>query len=159
MIRRAMIACIVVIASVQSVSAWGERGHVLINRLAVQSLPLDGPVFLKDQEEWIAQTGPLPDRWRLSTEPFVKLVEDPNHHWWRESFSFLKEIPRSRYEFVLALNEEYRRHQGAYPHPFLAPPVFAGTLPYEAGGSGRPIFGSADAHRPRSFTRGAHLST
>ena len=35
--------------------AWGPRGHQSANRAAVKSLPADGPVFLKEHEEWIDQ--------------------------------------------------------------------------------------------------------
>ncbi len=93
---RGIVAAIVFALWCTPVQGWGERGHVLINRLAVQLLPDDGPVFLKAHEEWIAHPGPVPDRWRAAAEPFVKIMEDANHHWYRETFSFLKVIPRSR---------------------------------------------------------------
>jgi hypothetical protein len=125
---------VVVVAVVPlRLGAWGSRGHVVINRVAVQALPDDGPVFLKAREEWIAQTGPLPDNWRDPAEPFVKIVEDPNHHWYKEAFAFLKTIPRSRYEFVIALHEQYLRvGDNLSGERLMLPNIFAGTLPYEA---------------------------
>src|SRR5271166_4181739 len=53
--------------------AWGVRGHETANRAAVQSIPDDGPVFLRNYVDWIAQTGPLPDSWRGNSEPYSKL--------------------------------------------------------------------------------------
>ncbi len=41
--------------------AWGPRGHQSANLAAIRTLPADGPVFLKEYEDWIAKTGPLPD--------------------------------------------------------------------------------------------------
>lgn len=113
--------------------AWGVRGHQAANRAAVRSIPSDGPVFLREYEDWIAKTGPLPDSWRGVSEPYSKLFEDPNHGWFKEQFSFLKEIPRSRYEFVLRLYDEYLRIKDKDPDRAALTNVrWTGTLPYAA---------------------------
>src|ERR1051325_3409902 len=112
---------------------WGVRGHVSANRAAVQALPSDGPVFLKAQEDWIAKTGPVPDSWRGNSEPYSKIFEDPNHGWFKEQFAFLKEIPRSRYEFVLRLYDEYLRIKDRDAERASQINVrWTGTLPYAA---------------------------
>lgn len=114
-------------------SAWGLRGHQAINRSAVRALPADGPVFLKAHEEWIAYLSIIPDTWRRPSEPFAKMLEDPNHGWFREQFLFLKTIPRSRYEFVLALYDEHKRLLAADPEAAGRTNVrWTGTLPYAA---------------------------
>ena len=113
--------------------AWGARGHQAANRAAVKSIPPDGPVFLKEYEDWIAKTGPLPDSWRGVSEPYSKIFEDPNHGWFKEQFSFLTVIPRSRYEFVLALYDEYLRIKDKDPDRAALTNVrWTGTLPYAA---------------------------
>ncbi len=112
---------------------WGERGHQTVNHAAVQTLPDDGPVFLKIHEEWIAVKGRVPDTWRTLNEPFVKILEDPNHGWFKEQFAFMKEIPRSRYEFVLALYDEYLHLKDKDPERARLTNVrWTGTLPYAA---------------------------
>jgi len=112
---------------------WGPRGHQASNRAAVDGIPSDGPVFLANYREWIAQTGPLPDSWRGASEPYSKLFEDPNHGWFKEQFSFMKAIPRSRYEFVLALYDEYLRIKAIDPERAKLTNVrWTGTLPYAA---------------------------
>jgi hypothetical protein len=112
---------------------WGGRAHGIINRVAVRMLPEDGPAFLKAYEEWIAQRAGVPDTWRQISEPFLKIEEDPNHGWFREQFSFLKEIPRSRYEFVLAVYDEYLRIKDKDPaRARLTNVRWTGTLPYAA---------------------------
>ena len=58
-------------------------------------------MFLKAHEDWIAYLSVIPDTWRRPSEPFIKMLEDPNHGWFKEQFAFMTEIPRSRYEFVL----------------------------------------------------------
>ena len=114
-------------------SAWGVRGHQAANRAAIRSIPADGPIFLRSYEEWIVKTGPLPDSWRGVSEPYSKIFEDPNHGWFQEQFSFMTVIPRSRYEFVLRLYDEYLRIRDKDPERAALTNVrWTGTLPYAA---------------------------
>lgn len=113
--------------------AWGVRAHTWINRVAVQTIPDDGPTFLKAHEEWIGYLSVVPDSWRRPSEPFVKILEDPNHGWFREQFAFMREIPRSRYEFVLQLADEQQRLAAkGDPAAALTNARWTGTLPYAA---------------------------
>ncbi len=125
----ALLVCGVAILA----GGWGPRGHQNANRAAVRALPADGPVFLKEYEDWIASTGPVPDSWRGSGEPYSKIFEDPNHGWFKEQFAFLTAIPRSRYEFVLRLYDEYLRIREKDPERAALTNVrWTGTLPYAA---------------------------
>src|SRR5262245_31883680 len=112
---------------------WGARGHGVANRVAVDTIPADGPVFLKEYREWIAHVGPVPDSWRGSAEPYSKIFEDPNHGWFKEQFAFMTTIPRSRYEFVLRLYDEFLRIREKEPDRAALTNVrWTGTLPYAA---------------------------
>jgi hypothetical protein len=93
----------------QSALAWGHQAHDAIDRAALAAIPADGPVFLRDQADFIATSSTIPDDWRSQTEPFGKMEEDPNHGWFRETFAFMTVIPRSRWEFLLALYRENQR--------------------------------------------------
>src|SRR5690606_136778 len=53
-----------VLAASTTGSAWGVRAHTWINRVAVRTIPDDGPVFLKAHEDWIAYLSTIPDTWR-----------------------------------------------------------------------------------------------
>jgi hypothetical protein len=113
--------------------AWGERGHMMANRAAVDSIPENGPVFLREFKEWIGRTGPLPDAWRGVSEPYSKIFEDPNHGWFKEQFAFMKEIPRNRYEFVIKLYDEQLKLAKSNPEAAKLTNVrWTGTLPYAA---------------------------
>jgi len=128
-IGKTIALCALVLAT----GAWGVRGHQSANRAAVKSIPPDGPVFLKDYEDWIAKTGPVPDSWRGNAEPYSKIFEDPNHGWFKEQFAFMREIPRSRYEFVLRLYDEYLKIKDKDPERAALTNVrWTGTLPYAA---------------------------
>jgi hypothetical protein len=122
------IACIWLICG-----GWGARGHESANTAAVRGIPAAGPVFLKQYEDWISKTGPLPDSWRGNTEPYSKIFEDPNHGWFKEQFAFMETIPRSRYEFVLRLYDEYLRIREKEPERAALMNVrWTGTMPYAA---------------------------
>jgi hypothetical protein len=114
-------------------SAWGATAHRVINRVAVLALPGDVPPFVKRQIDWIGVRSIAPDSWRVASEPFLKIDEDPNHGWFREQFAFMREIPRSRYEFVLALYDEFKRLGTSDPaRAALTNVRWTGTLPYAA---------------------------
>lgn len=120
-------------AGADTLTAWGVRAHTWINRVAVRTIPDDGPVFLKPHEDWIAYLSTIPDTWRRPSEPFLKMLEDPNHGWFKEQFSFMQDIPRSRYGFVLRLYDEQRRLAAAGdPAASLTNVRWTGTMPYAA---------------------------
>jgi hypothetical protein len=151
-----LLAASLSLTAVAPAFAWGERGHRLINRVAVGALPADGPAFVQAQIDWIGQRGITPDTWRYASEPFLKIDEDPNHGWFMEQlaspqpsaaahpsrrtddvgasgWSFLQTIPRSRYEFVLALYDEHKRLAATDPAKAALTNVrWTGTLPYAA---------------------------
>ncbi|CAE1132852.1 nuclease [Xanthomonas euroxanthea] len=130
------LACALLFAAATcsgNAAAWGHRAHAAIDSAAVQALPDDGPVFLKQYVQVIADGATLPDGWRSESEPFLKIEEDPNHGWFREQFAFMQHPPRSRYAFVLALYDEQRRIASSDPQRAQRMNVrWAGTLPYAA---------------------------
>jgi hypothetical protein len=134
--KRRTSSAILLIAALsipQAAFPWGARAHAVIDHTAVDTLPDDGPVFLKKYADYIAGSASIPDTWRQASEPFSKIEEDPNHGWFREQFAFMKTVPRSRYEFVLALYKEYLRIEKTDPENAKRMNVrWTGTLPYAA---------------------------
>src|SRR5712671_979807 len=102
------VLCVQVIG-MQSLGAWGIRGHTLANLAAVEAIPANGPAFLKPQKAYIGHLGSIPDTWRSVTEPYLRISEDANHSWYTEGFAFISEPPRSRTEFILRVHDEYLR--------------------------------------------------
>jgi hypothetical protein len=134
--RTPLVVVIALLGFTPQLAAWGERGHQTANRAAVRAIPDDGPTFLRAHEDWIVYLASIPDSWRQASEPFQKIIEDPNHGWFREQFQFIKDenLPRSRYEFVLALDAEHRRlvATGDTKAGALTNIRWTGTLPYAA---------------------------
>jgi hypothetical protein len=119
------------LAMVSPAAAWGTRAHGAINRAALAQLPEDGPLFLQAHADFIGELAILPDTWRDSSEPFSKIEEDPNHGWFREQFAFLKVMPRSRPEFLIALLNEQRTVKDPRADAALRTNVrWTGTMPY-----------------------------
>ncbi|WP_404333895.1 nuclease [Sphingomonas sp. MMS12-HWE2-04] len=113
--------------------AWGGTAHTVIDRAAIEAIPADGPAFLRKYEDYIGASASLPDSWRGNSENFSKIEEDPNHGWFREQFPFLRPIPRSRYEFVIALYKQYETIKDSDPATAARTNVrWTGTLPYAA---------------------------
>jgi hypothetical protein len=127
----AILLSILLIGAAAPAAAWGVRGHAVINRAALASLPADGPVFLQTHAEFVVELASLPDLWRLPADPFSKIDEDPNHGWFKEQFAFMKAPPRSRHEFVIALLDRQRAVRDRRSDAALRTNVrWTGTLPY-----------------------------
>ena len=131
--RLTVIVLLTVAALPASLSAWGVAGHRVVSRAAIQALPADVPAFLARQIDWIGSRSVLADSWRGPTEPFAKESEDPNHVWYTEQFAFLRQIPRSRNEFILAVYDEHLRLKASDPAKAALTNIhYTGTLPYAA---------------------------
>src|SRR5829696_8735256 len=114
--RTILLAAIAVcvLADVRA-DAWGAAGHRVVSRAAVLALPSDVAPFVARQIDWIGSRSVLADSWRGPTEPFSKASEDPNHVWYLEQFAFLRQIPRSRDEFMLQVYDEHLRLRAIDP--------------------------------------------
>ena len=61
-------------------------GHTLANLAAVERIPQDDPMFLKERKAYIGHLGIIPDTWLSISEPFLAISEDSNHSWYTEGF-------------------------------------------------------------------------
>jgi hypothetical protein len=109
-----MAAAIVLLPamSVQQSFAWGMDGHMLINRLAGQSLPEDVPAFLRTPAaiDALEYFGPEPDRWRSTAEPELNAAQAPEHFIDLEYADLAGPLPRRRYDYIRALAIAQAKH-------------------------------------------------
>ncbi len=90
-----------VLAQPPMARAWGNSGHRMINRLAVETLPADVPAFLRSPEAAaeIEYLGPEPDRWRSPAEPELNAAQAPEHFIDLEQADALGPLPHRRLDF------------------------------------------------------------
>ena len=84
---------------------WGDTGHRMINRLAMEGLPADVPAFLKTPEAIaeIEYLGPEPDRWRSPAEAELNAAQAPDHFIDFDYADIIGTLPRRRYDYIAAL--------------------------------------------------------
>jgi hypothetical protein len=109
--------------------AWGNQGHVAINRVAAQKIPATMPRFLRRAVAEIAYLGPEPDRWRSPSEFALKNAQEPDHFIDLERVSWLEPLPPGRYEFYRKLYEK-RAATPSTEHPDDYLPERVGLQPY-----------------------------
>jgi hypothetical protein len=108
-------------------AAWGNEGHIYINRVAAEKIPASMPRFLRRAASEIAYLGPEPDRWRNPAELALKNAQEPDHFIDLERVSWLDPFPRGRYEFYRKL---YEKRASATEHPDDYLPEHVGLQPY-----------------------------
>src|SRR3569832_162287 len=91
--------------------SYGDDGHRLVNRAAVQQIPADMPDFMKAGSAQIVYEGPEPDRWRSDLEKPLEQAQAPDHFIDLEYVSWMKEFPADRYKFIQAIYEYRAAHQ------------------------------------------------
>ena len=104
LIGMALIALVLGHASLAA--AWGNEGHVAVNRVAAQKIPASMPSFLRLAVEEIGYLGPEPDRWRSPSEFALKNAQEPDHFLDMERVAWLDPLPPGRYEFYRKLYEK-----------------------------------------------------
>ena len=107
--------------------AWGNEGHVAINRVAAQKIPATMPRFLRRAVVEVAYLGPEPDRWRSPSEFALKNSQEPDHFIDLERVSWLDPLPPGRYEFYRKL---YDKRASTTDHPDDYLPERVGLQPY-----------------------------
>jgi len=122
------LTALVVLQSVGA-GAWGNEGHVAINRVAAEHIPTTMPRFLRRAVVEIAYLGPEPDRWRSPSEFALKNAQEADHYIDLERVSWLDPLPPGRYEFYRKLYEK-RAATPATDHPDDYLPERVGLQPY-----------------------------
>ena len=129
--RGAISLALIVLVLVQSEAAvaWGNEGHVAINRVAAEKIPASMPRFMRRAVAEIAYLGPEPDRWRSPSEFALKNAQEADHFIDLERVAWLDPLPQGRYEFYRKLYEK-RAATPATDHPDDYLPERVGLQPY-----------------------------
>jgi len=120
---------VLVLAQSEAAVAWGNEGHVAINRVAAEKIPASMPRFMRRAMAEIAYLGPEPDRWRSPSEFALKNAQEADHFIDLERVAWLDPLPQGRYEFYRKLYEK-RAATPATDHPDDYLPERVGLQPY-----------------------------
>lgn len=107
--------------------AWGNEGHIAVNKTAALKIARDMPSFLRKSTDRIAYLGPEPDRWREKSEYALKNCQEPDHYIDLERVDDIREFPQGRYEFYELLYAK-RAHASDHADDYL--PERVGLQPY-----------------------------
>ena len=110
--RAATTTILIAAFSTQQAWGWGQDGHKMINRLAVQYLPADVPAFLRNGNglDTVEYLGPEPDRWRNKAEDELSQTQAPDHFIDLEYADLISPLPRRRYDFIRDLAVAQKAH-------------------------------------------------
>jgi hypothetical protein len=127
--RAACVAAVLCLIAffVQNAGAWGDIGHMLINRAAAEKVPASMPQFLKQAAARIEYLGPEPDRWRNPIEASLKNAQEPDHFIDLERVADIPQLPPGRYDFYRLL---YAKKLASKDHSDDYMPDKVGLQPY-----------------------------
>jgi hypothetical protein len=114
LLRKTVALSLLALAAAPSGFSWGSEGHRMINRLAIETLPADAPMFLKSKSALseIEYLGPEPDRWRSPAEPELSYAQAPEHFIDLETADVVGPLPRRRSDFLNQLAAYRAAHPG-----------------------------------------------
>ena len=84
-----------------SAAAWGEKGHLMINRMAIDAASSKLPEFMTSAREQIIYNAYEPDRWREEGRASVmNTVQAADHFFDSEYWGAISTIEPDRYSFM-----------------------------------------------------------
>ena len=98
---RSAYAIVLLLLAPLYASAWGENGHLMINRLAIEAATSKLPEFMSASREHIIYNGPEPDRWRVEGQTSVmNTAQAADHFFDSELWGPISTIDADRYSFM-----------------------------------------------------------
>src|SRR5579883_1559102 len=104
---RSILAIVLFLAIPLSAYSWGEKGHLMINRLALEAAASKLPEFMSASREHIVYNGPEPDRWRDEGRTSVmNTTQAADHFFDSELWGPISTIDTDRYSFMEKVAEK-----------------------------------------------------
>jgi len=98
---RSAYAIVLLLLAPLYASAWGEKGHLMVNRLAIEAATSKLPEFMSASREHIIYNGPEPDRWRIEGQTSVmNTAQAADHFFDSELWGPISTIEADRYSFM-----------------------------------------------------------
>ena len=104
---RSPVAIFFLLLAPLSAFAWGDKGHMMINRLAIEAAGPKLPDFMTASRDHIIYNAPEPDRWRDEGRTSVmNTTQAPDHFFDSELWGTISTIPADRYAFMEQVAEK-----------------------------------------------------
>ncbi len=97
--RFLLIICYVLALPITG-TAWGEKGHLMINRLAIDAAASKLPEFMNSSRDQLIYNGFEPDRWREESQSSMNIAQAPDHFFDSEYWGPISTIEPDRYKFM-----------------------------------------------------------
>src|SRR5262245_21030148 len=97
---RSLIASLLLITLPVTAVAWGEKGHLMINRLSTDAASSKLPEFMNAAREQIIYNGYEPDRWREEGRTSMNTAQAADHFFDSEYWGAISTIEPDRYAFM-----------------------------------------------------------
>ena len=102
---RSLLAILLTLFIPVSAWAWGEKGHLMINQVAIDAAAAKLPEFMNAAREQIIYNGFEPDRWRREEKSPMNIAQEVDHFFDSEKWGPVSTIPSDRYLFLQQLVE------------------------------------------------------
>ena len=100
---RATLSLLLILLLAVSSTAWGPKGHFIVNRLAIEASASRLPSFMKAATNDLVYNALEPDRWREDANSPMNIAQAPDHFFDSEYWGPMSTIPTDRYAFMSQL--------------------------------------------------------
>jgi hypothetical protein len=100
---RATLSLLLILLLAVSSTAWGPKGHFIVNRLAIEASASRLPSFMKAATNDLVYNALEPDRWREEAGSPMNIAQAPDHFFDSEYWGSISTIPTDRYAFMSQL--------------------------------------------------------
>jgi len=97
---RLLTVALLIVSLPLTCSAWGEKGHILVNSLAIDASASKLPEFMNAARNDLAYNANEPDRWREETNTPMNIAQAPDHFFDSELWGPIGTIESDRYKFM-----------------------------------------------------------
>jgi hypothetical protein len=86
-----------------SLFAWGDKGHLMINRMAIDAAASKLPEFMNTDREHLIFNSNEPDHWRDEGRSPMNIAQELDHYLDLENWGTVATLPVDRYTFIQQL--------------------------------------------------------
>src|SRR4030095_12822336 len=98
---RSFAACFLLLFVAASASAWGDKGHLIINRLAIEATASKLPEFMNAARDQLIYNAYEPDRWREEGRTSaMNTTQAADHFFDSEYWGAISTLEPDRYSFM-----------------------------------------------------------